>query len=246
MKRYVYWLIVAAALVAASALLYGVHYCLFADWDHIVSYFFIDLAFLPIEVLLVGLIIERLLAYRERRRLLHKMNMLVGMFFSELGTRLLGLLTPCVTNRDAVRAMLSLSADWTPDRFRTALHQAASFDYRVDAARLNLAALRQTLLENRDMLVLLLGNPNLLEHERFTDLLWAVFHLMEELAARPALDGLPPSDLKHLEGDVQRVYGALAVEWLRYGRHLQRAYPYIFSVIVRTHPLQDHPSAIVK
>ena len=69
---------------------------------------------------------------------------------------------------------------------------------------------------------------------------------MEELAARPALDGLPPSDLKHLEGDVQRVYGALAAEWLRYGRHLQRAYPYIFSVIVRTHPLQDHPSAIVK
>jgi len=28
----------------------------------------------------------------------------------------------------------------------------------------------------------LLGNPNLLEHDSFTDLLWAVFHLMEELS----------------------------------------------------------------
>jgi hypothetical protein len=40
------------------------------------------------------------------------------------------------------------------------------------------------LLSKRDFLVALMENPNLLEHESFTDLLWAVFHLVEELAVR--------------------------------------------------------------
>ena len=100
--------------------------------------------------------------------------------------------------------------------------------------------------EKRNMLVTLLANPNLLEHERFTDLLWAIFHLMEELDARPALTGLPQTDLDHIAGDIQRVYSRLTVEWLLYCRHLQKAYPYIFSIIARTHPLQENPSAIVK
>lgn len=88
-------------------------------------------------------------------------------------------------------------------------------------------------------MILLLANPNLLEHDRFTNLLWAVFHLQEELAARKSLENLPQSDSDHLAGDVRRVYAQLTTEWLHYCRHLQAAYPYIFSVVTRTHPLQD-------
>jgi hypothetical protein len=106
--------------------------------------------------------------------------------------------------------------------------------------------LKAHLTGKRDLIVLLLANPNLMEHERFTDLLWAVSHLAEELAARPSLADLPPKDAEHLAGDVKRVYERLVGEWLRYCRHLQHAYPYIFSLMARTHPLQDAPSATVK
>ena len=64
--------------------------------------------------------------------------------------------------------------------------------------------------------------------------------------ARSSFDGLPPSDLDHLAGDIRRVYSQLTIQWLLYCRHLQTAYPYIFSIIVRTHPLQNSPSAIVQ
>jgi len=76
--------------------------------------------------------------------------------------------------------------------------------------------------------------------------LWAIFHVMDELSARRSLEGLPDSDLEHLAGDVRRVYGRLTAAWLRPCRHLQGAYPYIFSILVRTHPLQDHPDPIVR
>lgn len=82
----------------------------------------------------------------------------------------------------------------------------------------------------------LLGNPNLLEHEAFTELLWAVFHLAEELGNRRDVSSLPQSDYDHLIGDIKRVYVLLGAEWLSYMRHLQENYPYLFSLAVRTNP----------
>ncbi len=91
----------------------------------------------------------------------------------------------------------------------------------------------------------MLENPNLMEHESFTDLMWAVVHLTDELEARKSLTGLPPSDLEHLAIDIQRVYGRLSGQWLSYLEHLKANYPYLFSLVLRTHPFQPHPSPIV-
>jgi hypothetical protein len=245
MKKHLSFILIALALVAASAALYVLHYALFADAHHIWIYLVGDIAFLPLEVLLVALVIERLLARRERAQLLRKMNMVIGTFFGELGTRLLGDLTPAVESRHEILTDLAIQADWKPRDYRKALHRVAEFDFRVSADRLDLAALKATLAGRRDLVVMLLANPNLLEHEHFTDLLWAVSHLGEELQARPSLENLPPADREHLAGDVKRVYKELAAEWLRYCRHLQKSYPYIFSIVLRTHPLQEHPSATV-
>jgi len=246
LKRYGGLIVLAAALLAASAVGYAILYEIYQDVRDMVFYTILDLAFLPIQVLLVGIIIEGLLARRQRRERMHKMNMVIGVFFTELGTRLLGDLARGLANRDEVARALGVRADWKHEDFSRALAYAAETPWQVDPARLDLAALHSALAAKRDLIVLLLANPNLLEHERFTDLLWSVSHLMEELAARQTLENLPKSDLEHLVGDVNRVCGHLAGEWLRYCRHLQHAYPYIFSVIVRTHPLQDNPSATIK
>ena len=49
----------------------------------------------------------------------------------------------------------------------------------------NLDELKLFLISKRNFLLMLLENPNLLEHDAFTDLLRAVFHLTEELGFRP-------------------------------------------------------------
>lgn len=83
----------------------------------------------------------------------------------------------------------------------------------------------------------LMENPNLLEHAAFTDLLWAVFHLIEELQARQSLERLPESDLDHLSGDLKRVVNHLLTEWLSYMWHLRTEYPYLYSLAVRMNPM---------
>ena len=85
-----------------------------------------------------------------------------------------------------------------------------------------------------------------MEHESFTDMLWAVFHLEEELRARKELKGLPDEDLRHLAGDVRRVYGRLARQWLEYMKHLKVSYPYLFSLALRTNPFNRGASPVVQ
>ena len=246
MKRYRWVLSVAAILLACSVLAYAFHYLAFRDVHHILIYLVGDIAFLPIEVFLVVIVIERLLARRERASVLEKLNMLVGLFFSELGVKLLGQLTDAIENKEEIRPRLGVDAEWSARDFERARAFVAGFDYRADAGQLNLPALRDTLADQRDLLTNLLANPNLLEHERFTGLLWAVFHLMAELSARQSLDDLPESDLAHIAGDVVRAYSRLTTEWLRYCEHLQARYPYILSIVVRTHPLQQQPDPVVR
>jgi len=246
MKQHKWLFGVGAVLLACSALTYFVHYLFFHDVHHIMIYLIGDIAFVPLEVLLVVVVIERVLSRHEKQSVLEKLNMLVGLFFSELGVELLGELTDAIENQDGLRPRLDVGGAWSASDFRRARAFVGAFDYKVNARQLDLAELRSMLLERRDLLANLLANPNLLEHERFTGLLWAIFHLMEELSARDSLTDLPETDLTHLAGDVARVYSRLTQEWLRYCEHLKHRYPYIFSIVVRTHPLQERPDATVR
>jgi len=92
----------------------------------------------------------------------------------------------------------------------------------------------------------LLENPNLLEHESFTELLWAVFHLTEELCSRVDLKQFPDADFQHLSGDIKRAYVLLIAEWLAYMKHLRDSYPYLFSLAARMNPFDPKASPIVK
>ena len=139
----------------------------------------------------------------------------------------------------ALSTGLALQGDWSPRRFADAIGAAQSHVAQFELSPDALEDLRRFLLARRDFLLRLLENPNLLEHETFTDSLWAVFHLTDELAHRTDLQALPVTDLRHLAGDVDRAYKCLAAEWLVYMRHLKKDYPYLFSLALRTNPFDS-------
>jgi hypothetical protein len=244
-KRHRRFIILAAIFVASSAVIYFVHYRIFENPYHIFIYLIGDLAFLPLEVFIVVIVIERILAYREKQALLSKLNMVVGAFFSEVGNDLITSLICSMENRDEIFHCLAVKQDWQASDFKKAAICAHNIRVNADCRGVDLEALRAFLIEKREFLLRLLENPSLLENERFTNLLWAVFHLGEELEARPTVKNLPESDREHLAGDIQRVYGPLVSEWIRYLDHLKSKYPYLFSLILRTHPFQPNPSPTV-
>ena len=117
---------------------------------------------------------------------------------------------------------------------------------RIASQKGDLAGLQKFLLEKRSFLLRLLENPNLLEHEGFTDLLWGVFHLGEELAQREDVTRLSQHDYEHLAGDIERAYGLMIAEWLAYMEHLERYYPYLFSLVTRINPFDPSASAEIE
>jgi len=244
-RRFTFISYLAIAFLILSAITYFVHYLIFRDVHHIFIFMAGDLAFLPLEVLLVVLIIERVLARRETRSKLLKLNMVVGAFFSEVGNYLLRYLLENFDNRADISQHLNIKGNWTRKDFRNAAEYAHNLKVEFDCHKLDLGELKRFLAQKRSFLLSLLGNPSLLEHDRFTDLLWAATHLDEELETRPSVINLPDRDLQHIHDDIQRLYDHLASEWLDYVEHLKVNYPFLSSLVMRTHPFQEHPSAVI-
>lgn len=239
-------MIVAVALVAAAALLHFAHYLIFHDAHHVFIYMFGDIAFLPIEILVISLVVDRVLNEREREAIRHKMNMVVGTFFNAVGRPLLEILPGILANPDEVLPRLALAPDWDARRIRAARAGAQGIRLKTRPTVEDLEALHELLSGERDFILRLLENPILLERDEFTELLWAISHVEEELGARGDLRSLPESDFHHPSGDVNRLYDHLLREWLDYMAHLNARYPFLYSFAARTNPLRADRDVIVR
>jgi hypothetical protein len=237
-KDKIVWLMLLVSLV-----LYLADYFLFGRAGEIGFSFMSNVAFLPVYVLFVTLMIERVIKESEREAMLKKMNMVIGIFFSEVGTHLLRDFMDFFPDGKEISQVLRPTPQWRDKDFSAARDFLKGQDIHLDSRLGDLAALKTFLGEKKGTMLMLMENPNLLEHAAFTDLLWAVFHLIEELQARQSLVGLPGSDLDHLSGDMKRAHTHLLSEWVSYMWHLKKDYPYLYSLAVRMNPMNPdaHP-----
>jgi len=229
-------------LALLSVLVYTLHFAIFRDAHHILIYFLGDVGFLFVEVLLGTLIIHQILGEREKRSMLRKLNMVIGAFFSEVGTPLLAYFMAFDKNAEVIAKRLVVKAEWSDEQFDQMERVLGKHEYKVDTRAGDLAGLRDFVMAKRSFLLRLLENPNLLEHEAFTELLWAIFHLAEELSHRSNVDDLSAPDHQHLSLDVKRASALLTREWLSHMEHLKSDYPYLFSLAVRTNPFDSAAS----
>lgn len=191
-------------------------------------------------------VIEYFIEQRERSERLRKMNMLIGVFFSECGTDLLRTFSAADPDLTPILQALKPSNDWSDTDFARARDTLAGHAARLDSRNIDLPALHAFLSANKQLMVTMLENPHLIEHDAYTELMQALFHLTEELRVRDRLLDLPVTDSAHLSGDINRVYGLLTREWIVYMQHLRANYPYLFSLAMRTNPFDRNASPIVQ
>jgi hypothetical protein len=240
MKKVLNWQIVLAVfLVILSAMFYLLHYLIFGDIRHIFIYLIGDIAFLFIDVLIVTLVLNRLLVYREKQSIMKKLNVVINTFFSEVGTDLLKLCISFDFSADTFRKKLVIKKDWSDRDFLIAKQSLQSCG-SIDSKKSDLGEVRTFLVSKRQFLLTLLENPHLVEHESFTNSLLSILHLTDELENRRYFTKLPESDFKHLSDDIKRVYNQLILEWLDYMKHLKKDYPYLFSLALRINPFDEN------
>ncbi len=192
----------------------------------------------------VGKATEMMMNKRERQIRMQKLNVVIGVFFSELGDLLIQRLTQMDPELERVRDNMLVTVNWKDRDFQKAREKIGPHRFKLTVDSKDLTQIKGYLNENRNLLLELLLNPNLLEHEAFTDLILAVSHLKEELASRTGFDELPQPDIEHLGTDMIRVYKALVQQWLNYMEHLRNDYPYLFSLAIRTNPFNDKSTVV--
>ncbi|MFH1138945.1 MAG: potassium channel family protein [Pseudomonadota bacterium] len=198
--------------------------------------------FLGVIASITDLFVKR----REDEARQRKLNLVAGLFFSEMGTGLLGRFAGLDPEIKELHDILKVANGWTRNDFGLAGERLKKHYFTVSSRRGDLNELRTFLQGRVDLLLRLLENPILQEHGPFTELLRAVFHLRDELINRQNLAALPEADRKHLEGDIIRIYRLLAFEWLSYMRYLHEYYGYLLSLAIRVNPFDPEADAAIK
>jgi voltage-gated potassium channel len=188
---------------------------------------------------------ELILSRRENQIYLQKLHMVLGIFFSEIGTWMLTYFACLDPDAEFKREHFQITQSWTDADFILAQKLLSKSAFKVHIDGTNGEAIRNFLDVKGDFLLRLLENPVLLEHESFTLLLQAIYHLREELLSRDNIASLPASDYAHLSGDARRAYGLIVPQWLGYMKYLKTSYPYLFHLAVRKNPFNKDASPVV-
>lgn len=226
------------ALVAASAICFAAQLILFHRPSETLFGLLQELGFVWIQVLLVTLVIDRLLRRREQHALAHKLNMVIAAFFNEAGLTMLKYLSRFDSHKERIREITCLGDHWTARDFARVRKELERYDYSIDCHCADLGELRDLLVSERHFFVNLLANPSLLEQESFTELMYAISHLAQELIHRSDLQHLSEPDTRHIEEDMRRVYILLTYQWTLYVWHLQHTHPYIHEFMRRKNPFE--------
>lgn len=233
-------------LLLISVCLYILQVTIFQSLRDTAFYFLQDLAFLPLQVAIVTIVLGKVINTWNKRERLKKINMAISAFFSEAGTEIMLNLTQLAGNNAYLRPALSIGIGWKGADFAKALKILKTIDLNIDCGSGDFESLKTLLLEKRSFMLRMLENPNLLEHDTFTDMLLAVFHMTEEMIARNEFTCLPQTDTAHLIGDIKRAARTLLVQWLGHMEHLHSDYPYLYSLEVRRNPFGDSGGVIVR
>ena len=238
-------------MVIAIIIFYGSNILVLKDQEHVISYIWTHLGFIPVDILIVAFVLDEIISKKEKEAMMEKLDMIMSTFFSEVGNDLISQLSS-VNKHKADTSYLESIKSWDDKDYENKLKEIKNINipFRADVTSEDreeyLTNIRNLLINKREFIVGLLNNPNLLEKEEFSKLLTAILHLDEELEHRPDLSKVTDVDFNHLNGDMERIYNILIHEWIYYLRYLNKHYPYMIALIIRTNPFDANADAYVK
>ncbi len=236
-------MILGISLIGLSIALHVAHFAIFRDAHHIMIFLLADIAFIPLEVFFVSLVLDKLIEKREKSQTIKKINMLVGLFYQEIGNGLLSILID--SDRNIGFGNTNVNFRWDKEDYDELAQSIKNHNHQIDITGINLPELNDLISKQQQLITSLITNPSISEHEQFSEVLLSLFHLAEELKQRP-LEQLSTHDFEHLTADIERVYRNLSIEWVGYLKHLQKEYPYLFLSAISNNPFDIRDRADIE
>ncbi len=122
----------AILLIILAIIFYFIQYLIFQKPYTELFYIGIDISFIPIEVLVVILVIERAITAKEKEIMLEKMNMVIGAFFSDAGTQLLEMISTFNPDTYKIQNKLLVDFNWEKKDFNSIKEEIKDFEYWIN------------------------------------------------------------------------------------------------------------------
>lgn len=224
-------LLIAVGLIVLSSLLYLAHYVMFGG--HLSPGYYADkifshIAFLPIHALVLGMLLDGMISFREKQSRKRKLNMFLGIFFRQLGADVLGAASGLCQNRAELDDITVVRQNWTGRDFRRARQRLLSLRPRMSADEAGVPRFLELLRQHEGEILSMTHNPLVLEFEDLHDALISLFHLIEEMHYRNSDKALARGELEHLAKDIGKSLVLLSRLWLIYMEHLKATHPVLF------------------
>lgn len=226
---------IAAGLIGLSSILYAMDYVIIGDFTGVTKYIAHHIAFLPIHALVLGILIEEILVWREKREQKRKLNMFLGIFFRQMGVDFYVAMAALVKNREELDKLIVVDKSWDHKRFKKAQFAINNFPFDMDSDAAKLENIFSILHERETEIMDMTRNPNLWEFEELYRALVALFHLIEESRFRGKERRLLPGVRQHLAQDVGKALKMLLGLWLHYLEFLKANHPVLFSFQAGVH-----------
>lgn len=238
-KRFIYNIILIFILTISSVCIFALQYFIFHDPKDASFYLLQDLAFVPIQAIIVTLVLNKLIHVIEKENKLKKINVIISAFFSEAGTSILFAIAEHIENHSGFNEIIRIS-EHNKSNMKLIKKMVNEFNYEIIITPEKLDKLKAILTVKKSYMISMLENTNLLEHDSFTDMLWATFHVADELQTRENLRELTNSDITHLSTDILRAYKMIIIEWINYIKYLKKEYPFLYNLAIRKNPFNDN------
>ncbi|MEA5084958.1 MAG: hypothetical protein VB018_12555 [Lachnospiraceae bacterium] len=119
-------------LTALSAITYYVQYLLFHQTENTVFYLLQDLAFVPIQVGMVTLIINRFLNEMDNRKKIKKINVIISTFFIEIGVPIISTISKFNGNNDILFEKISIK-EMSSKEYNKLIKEVKEFKFDIYA-----------------------------------------------------------------------------------------------------------------
>lgn len=227
--------VLAIILMGSSAIIYFIQNAIFHEPSQTAFYILQDMAFMPFQALIATLVIDGFLKIQEKRRKIKKINVVISTFFVDAGVNIMMAMSKFNQNNNEVCKIIKIEK-LIDSKGLIIKKDLGKFKYNFYADPSKLDELAAIMDKNKGFLLNLLENQNLLEHESFTDMLWAVFHVIDELKSRGDLKKLSNDEIMHISEDMLRAYTAMVMEWISYIIYLKDEYPFLYATAIRKNP----------
>ncbi|MGL4991966.1 MAG: hypothetical protein ACRC57_12535 [Sarcina sp.] len=226
-------------IVAITICFYAIYYLVLHNKDDIITSIMDNLISVPFNVLVTGILFDYILNRKTRKIEEEKIDMVIGIFYTEVGNDLLKMMVKADECIEMVRDDLLVTYDWNEENYENAIKTLDEMDYCVDIDKIDVNEMKLFLDKSTPLIIDLLSGNVLKNKIDFTEIVVSVFHLRCECNERMSGSELEQYEKEHLIDDIEVAYKLLAKKWYQYMYILQNEHPQLFVKALINSPFDN-------